>query len=89
MNECVQLLVAYKYMQLLFSDEKNEITGGRWRGGGVLHPSNPKAEALCARHVEGLLSRVVIPPATKGPVPCAPRGCHVVDLMSRVVSDPG
>jgi hypothetical protein len=62
------------------------VAGGG--GGGVLHPSNPKAAAFCARHVEALLSRVVIPPATKGCAPGAPRACHVVDHMSRVVSDP-
>jgi hypothetical protein len=37
---------------------------------------NPKGAASYVRH------------ATKGVVPCAPRDCHVVDLMSRLVSGP-
>ena len=67
--------------------KKNGIKGG-W-----LHPCrtpiNPKGAASCACHVEDLLSRSVLPAGTKGGDPCAPRGGHVVDFMSRLVSRPG
>ncbi len=89
MNERVQLVVAYKYLlcNFYFKMKKWNKRGGGGGGGGLLHTSNPKAAVFCARHVEALLSRVVIPPATKGCAPGAPRACHVVDHMSRVVSD--
>ena len=68
--------------------KKNGIKGGGW-----MHPCrtpvNPKGAASCARHVEDLLSRSVLSAGTKGGDPCAPRGGHVVDYMSRLVRGPG
>jgi hypothetical protein len=86
MHERVQLVVAYKYMKIILKWKK-------WnkRGGGcspAKRPLNPKGAASCARHVEDLLSRSVLPAGTKGGDPCAPRGGHVVDYMSRLVSGP-